>query len=76
MSSNIKETNESRNVEVLQLLETLTNKIKKTQNATEMLAYIKIGGDYYRYSTGIEDLMQLVAVLEVAKHDVLHQMEV
>jgi hypothetical protein len=35
---------------------------------------VKIGPDYHRFSSGITDMMQLVATLELAKFDTLQRM--
>jgi hypothetical protein len=39
-----------------------------------VLAFVKIGREYHRFSTGIADMMKLIAVLEVAKHDCITRM--
>lgn len=65
---------EPRNAEVLQLLEALTQQIKDSPNTTELFVLAKIDGNYHRFSSGIEDLMQLVATLELAKFDALQRM--
>jgi hypothetical protein len=63
-----------RNQDALQLLEAVTNQIKDSPDATEVFMLVKIGGDYHRFSSGITDLMQLVATLELAKFDTLQRM--
>jgi len=63
-----------RNQEVLQLMEAVTDKIKENPDATEVFILAKIGGDYMRFSSGITDLMRLVATLELAKFDALTRM--
>jgi hypothetical protein len=63
-----------RNHEVLQLMEAVTNQIKENPDATEVFILAKIGSDYMRFSSGITDLMRLVATLELAKFDALTRM--
>jgi len=63
-----------RNQEVLQLMEAVTDKIKENPDATEVFILAKIGSDYMRFSSGITDLMRLVATLELAKFDALTRM--
>ena len=73
--SNIKEIKrEPRNHDVIQLLESTLAKVKDNPNVTEALVFIKIDGDYHRMSSGVTDMMQLVAMLELAKHDALCRM--
>jgi hypothetical protein len=63
-----------RNHDALQLLEAVMEQIKDSPDATEVFMLVKIGSDYHRFSSGISDLMQLVATLELAKHDALQRM--
>lgn len=63
-----------RNQDALQLLEAVTNQIKESPETTEVFILAKIDGNYHRFSSGIEDLMQLVATLELAKFDALQRM--
>lgn len=63
-----------RNQDALQLLEAVTNQIKESPETTEVFILAKIDGNYHRFSSGIEDVMQLVATLELAKFDALQRM--
>jgi hypothetical protein len=73
--SNIKEIKrEPRNHEVLKLLAAVTEQVIESGNASEVFMLVKIDGDYHRFSSGITDLMQLVATLELAKYDALQRM--
>lgn len=65
---------EPRNHEALQLLEALIEKVRENPDATEVLALVKIGPDYHRFSTGVRNMMSLIATLEVAKHDCIRRM--
>lgn len=63
-----------RNQDALKLLEAVTSQIKDSPDATEIFVLAKIDGDYHRFSSGIDDMMQLVATLELAKFDTLQRM--
>ena len=65
---------EPRNHDAIQLLEGVLTKVKENTDATEVLVLVKIGGDYHRFSSGLTDMMQLVATLELVKHDTLQRM--
>ena len=67
-------TTEPRNQQALQLLETLIAKVRENPDTAEVLAVVNIGGDYHRFSSGLTDMMQLVAMLELAKFDALKRM--
>jgi len=75
MMNNVKEIKrEPRNHDALQILEAVTNQIKDSPDATEVFILAKINGNYHRFSSGIGNLMQLVATLELAKFDALTRM--
>lgn len=65
---------EPRNKDTLDLLKHIVQQVEESQDATEVLAFVKIGREYHRFSTGIADMMRLIAVLEVAKHDCIARM--
>lgn len=65
---------EPRNKEALDLLKHIVQEVEASDDATEVLAFVKIGKNYHRFSTGIADMMRLIAVLEVAKHDCIKRM--
>ena len=65
---------EPRNKEAIDLLKHIMQQVEASEDATEMLAFVRIGRDYHRFSTGIADMMRLIAVLEVAKHDCIARM--
>lgn len=65
---------EPRNKEAIDLLKHIMQQVEASEDATEMLAFVRIGRDYHRFSTGIADMMRLIAVLEVAKHDCIMRM--
>jgi hypothetical protein len=63
-----------RNQDSIQLLDAVMSQIKESPDATEVFMLVKIGADYHRFSSGITDMMQLVATLELAKFDTLQRM--
>ena len=52
---------------------TLTSQVAANPSACEVLVFVKLGGEYQRISTGIDDLVQLLGVLELAKYDTLQR---
>jgi hypothetical protein len=74
MMINIENKQEPRNKKALELLEHIRQQVAVSDNATEILAFVKVGREYHRFSTGIVDVMRLIAVLEVAKHDCMSRM--
>ena len=63
-----------RNKDTIDLLKHILQQVEASEDSAEMLAFVKIGRDYHRFSTGIGDMMRLIAVLEVAKHDCISRM--
>ena len=63
-----------RNQEALLLLEDVLAKVRENPDATEVFILAKIGAEYHRFSSGITNLMKLVATLELAKFDALQRM--
>lgn len=73
--SNLKEIKrEPRNKEAVELLEALLERVRSEDDATEILMFVKIGEDYHRFATPLDDLVRLTGVLEMAKFDVLRRM--
>ena len=65
---------EPRNKEALDLLKHIVQQVEESDDATEVLALVKIGPNYHRFSTGVRNMMSLIATLEVAKHDCIRRM--
>jgi hypothetical protein len=63
------------NKEVLDLLDKIREEVEDNPEAVEMLAFVRIGNDYHRYSSGFEDIMKLIGALEIAKHDCIQRMQ-
>lgn len=73
--SNLKEIRrEPRNKDAIELLEALLTRVREEDDATEILMFVKIGEDYHRFATPLDDLVRLTGVLEMAKFDVLRRM--
>lgn len=67
---------EPRNKDAIELLRGVTKVVEENPLASEVLILVSIDGEYHRHSTGISDGFQMVAMLEVAKHDLLQRMYV
>lgn len=65
---------EPRNKDALQLLEALIEKVRENPDATEVMALVKIGPNYHRFSTGVKDMVTMVGMLELAKVDCIQRM--
>jgi hypothetical protein len=63
-----------RNKDAADLLKHIVQQVEATEDTVEVLAFVKIGREYHRFSTGIADMMRLIAVLEMAKHDCIARM--
>ncbi len=63
-----------RNKDAADLLKHIVQQVEATEDTVEVLAFVKIGREYHRFSTGIADMMKLIAVLEMAKHDCITRM--
>ncbi len=65
---------EPRNKDAVELLRGVTKVVEENPLASEVLILVSIDGEYHRHSTGISDAFQMVAMLEVAKYDLLQRM--
>jgi hypothetical protein len=65
---------EPRNKDTIDLLKQIMQQVEASGDSGELLAFVKIGREYHRFSTGITDIMRLIAVLEVAKYDCITRM--
>lgn len=61
--------------EVLDLLDKIREEVEDNDEVAEMLAFVRIGKEYFRFSTGLQDIMKLISVLEVAKYDCIQRMQ-
>ena len=63
-----------RNKDAADLLKHIVQQVEASEDTAELLVFVKIGEEYHRYSTGLADMMKLIAVLEVVKHDCISRM--
>lgn len=62
-----------RREEIRDVLDAVASKVNE-DGATDILVLLKTDGVYSRYSTSINDAMEIVAQLEVLKYDILRRM--
>lgn len=67
---------EPRNKDVLDLLRGVTKVVEENPLTSEVLVLVNVDGEYHRHSTGISDAFHMIAMLEVAKHDLLQRMNI
>tara|TARA_Y100000004_G_scaffold196993_1_gene269182 strand:- start:3903 stop:4154 length:252 start_codon:yes stop_codon:yes gene_type:complete len=61
--------------DMLEGLTEVKQAIEESSTADSMIVMIKLNGDYVRFSTSIENTMELVAQLELLKYDVMKRMK-
>lgn len=64
-----------RNEQVVSMLREVLELAERNPDTSELFVLMRSEGDYHRFSCGLDDLMRLVSVLELAKHDVISRME-
>ncbi len=64
---------EKRKAEVLDIMQKAIDKVEE-DGASNVLILLKTDGVYSRFSTSIDDVMEVIAQLEVLKYDILHRM--
>lgn len=62
-----------RREEIRDVLDAVASKVNE-DGATDILVLLKTDGVYSRYSTSIDNAMEIVAQLEVLKYDILRRM--
>lgn len=65
---------EPRNKDALDLLKHIVQEVEASDDATEVMALVKIGPNYRRFSTGVKDMVTMVGMLELAKVDCIQRM--
>lgn len=63
-----------KNEGAIRVLEEALKAAKENENTSNLMLLMKVGDDYLRYSTALDDPMAVVAQLELGKHDVILQM--
>lgn len=64
-----------RNAEALELLQAITQHVEDNENTTNMLVLVKVNGEYLRYTTSLDNAIEVIGQLELAKFDTLKRME-
>jgi hypothetical protein len=62
-----------RKAEVVEMLQSALNKVEQ-EGASNVLILMKTDGIYTRFSTKMDDVMEILAQLEVLKYDILRRM--
>lgn len=62
-----------RKAEVVEMLQSAMNKVEQ-DGASNVLILMKTDGIYTRFSTKMDDVMEIIAQLEVLKYDILRRM--
>ena len=70
----IKSEGKSKKDFSLELLNSVEEKISEAKNLDSLFILLKADGQYFRYSTGTENVMEDVAQLELLKYDILKRM--
>jgi carbamate kinase len=64
-----------RNTDAMELIDAVAQKIAETENTTNLIIFAKMDGAYVRYTTTVDNAMELIAQLELAKYDTLKRMD-
>jgi hypothetical protein len=62
-----------RREEIRDVLDAIASKVNE-DGATDIMVLLKTDGVYSRYSTSIDNAMEIVAQLEILKYDILRRM--
>lgn len=65
---------DKRKSEVTDIMQKAMDKVE-TEGASNVLILLKTDGVYSRFSTSIDDVMEVIAQLEVLKYDILMRMQ-
>ena len=65
---------DKRKSEVVDILQKAMDKVE-SEGASNVLILLKTDGVYSRFSTSIDDVMEVIAQLEVLKYDILKRMQ-
>ena len=70
----IKSEGKSKKDFAIELLNSIEKKISEGKNLDSSFILLKLDGQYLRYSTGTDNVMEDIAQLELLKHDLLNRM--
>lgn len=65
---------EPRNAKVVAVAEAALELAKAHEDASEMVVFIRVGGEFKTMSTVMEGTRDYIAMLEIAKHNCLRNM--
>lgn len=64
-----------RNKESVEAAQTILAMVEQNPEASELLAFVRVGNEYHRVATRIGNAAELLGTLEIAKHDCLTRMK-
>ena len=70
----IKSEGKSKKDFAIELLNSIKKKISEGEDLDSSFILLKLDGQYFRYSTGTNNVMEDIAQLELLKHDLLNRM--
>ena len=59
---------------ILEILDKVSTAVKEDPSAEELLVMVKLGGEYVRFSSILENSTETVAILEMLKYDIMRRM--
>ena len=59
---------------ILEILDKVSIAVKEDPSAEELLVMVKLGGEYVRFSSILENSTETVAILEMLKYDIMKRM--
>ena len=59
---------------ILEILDNVSTAVKEDPTAEEVLVMVKLGGEYVRFSSILENSTETVAILEMLKYDIMRRM--
>ena len=59
---------------ILEILDKVSTAVKEDPSAEELLVMVKLGGEYVRFSSMLENSTETIAILEMLKHDIIKRM--
>ena len=59
---------------ILEILDKVSTAVKEDPSAEEVLVMVKLGGEYVRFSSILENSTETVAILEMQKYDIMRRM--
>ena len=59
---------------ILEILDKVSTAVKEDPSAEELLVMVKLGGEYVRFSSMLENSTETVAILAMLKYDIMKRM--